>query len=70
MTDKQLSNSSVALAAADLSASADQALTALEHAGENAVALVEAWVKAGNAAAVNAASESASALRAKRLDAA
>ena len=40
------------LAAADLSASADNALAALGHAGENAAALVEAWVKAGNAAAV------------------
>jgi len=59
MTDKQLSKSSVSLAAADLSASADNALTALTNAGENAVALVEAWVKAGNAAAVNVASESA-----------
>jgi len=60
MTDKQLSKSSVSLAAADLSASADNALAALGNAGENAAALVEAWVKAGNAAAVNVASESAS----------
>ncbi|HEX2671237.1 MAG TPA: hypothetical protein VHM25_10225 [Polyangiaceae bacterium] len=60
MTDKQPSKSSPALAAADLSASADNALAALERAGENAVALVEAWVKAGNAAAVNVASERAS----------
>src|SRR6187549_520590 len=59
MTDKQLSKSSASLAAADLSASADNALAALGHAGENAVALVEAWVKAGNAAAVNVASDSA-----------
>src|SRR6187431_2588109 len=59
MTDKQLSKSSVSLAAADLSASADNALAALEHAGENAVALVEAWVKAGNAAAVAQAADSA-----------
>jgi len=59
MTDKQLSKSSTSLAAADLSASADNALAALGHAGENAVALVEAWVKAGNAAAVNVASDSA-----------
>jgi len=58
MTDKQLSKSSVSLAAADLSASADNALAALANAGENAAALVEAWVKAGNAAAVNVASES------------
>lgn len=60
MTDKQLSKSSATLAAADLSASADNALTALGRAGENAVALVEAWVKAGNAGAVNVASERAS----------
>jgi len=59
MTDKQTSKSSASLAAADLSASADNALAALEHAGENAVALVEAWVKAGNAAAVNLAADSA-----------
>src|SRR3954469_16292020 len=59
MTDKQLSKSSASLAAADLSTSADNALAALGHAGENAVALVEAWVKAGNAAAVNVASERA-----------
>jgi len=59
MTDKQPSKSSATLAAAELSASADNALSALERAGENAVALVEAWVKAGNAAAVNVASERA-----------
>ena len=59
MTDKQVSKSSASLAAADLSASADNALAALGHAGENAVALVEAWVKAGNAAAVNVAAEGA-----------
>jgi len=59
MTDKQTSKSSVSLAAADISASADNALAALGRAGENAVALVEAWVKSGNAAAVNEASERA-----------
>jgi len=59
MTDKQLSKSSKPLAAADLSASADNALQALAQAGEASVALVEAWVKAGNAAAVNVASERA-----------
>jgi len=59
MTDKQVTKTSASLAAADLSASADNALAALGHAGENAVALVEAWVKAGNAAAVNVASDSA-----------
>lgn len=59
MTDKQTSKSSATLAAADISASADNALAALGRAGENAVALVEAWVKAGNAAAVNEASERA-----------
>jgi hypothetical protein len=59
MTDKQLSKPSDKLAAADLSASAEHALQALERAGENAVALVEAWVKAGNAAAVAVASEKA-----------
>ena len=59
MTDKQVSKSSVSLAAADLSASADDALAALLRAGDNASALVEAWVKAGNAAAVNVASENA-----------
>lgn len=60
MTDIELSKSSKPLAAADLSASAESALAALERAGENQVALVEAWVKAGNAAAVNVASERAS----------
>jgi hypothetical protein len=59
MTDKQLSKSSEQLAAADLTASAEQALQALERASGNAVALVEAWVKAGNAAAVAVASEKA-----------
>jgi len=59
MTDKQLSKSSKPLAAADLSASADNALQALAQAGEASVALVEAWVKGGNAAAVNVASERA-----------
>ena len=59
MTEKQLSKSSKPLAAADLSASADNALAALERAADNAVALVEAWVKAGNAAAINVASERA-----------
>jgi len=59
MTDKQVSKSSLSLAAADISASADDALAALARAGDNASALVEAWVKAGNAAAVSVASESA-----------
>ena len=59
MTDIDLSKSSKPLAAADLSASAATALTALERAGTDQVALVEAWVKAGNAAAVNVASERA-----------
>ncbi len=59
MTDKQSNKSSAPLAAADLSASAENALAALERAGEHSVALVEAWVKSGNAAAVNAASERA-----------
>ena len=59
MTDKQLSKSSKPLAAADLSASADTALHALAQAGEASVALVEAWVKAGNATAVHVASERA-----------
>src|SRR3954469_9002404 len=59
MTDKQLSKSSASLAAADLSTTADNALAAMGNAGENAEALVEAWVKAGNAAAVNVASEAA-----------
>ena len=59
MTQIQLDKSSKSLAAADISASADNALSALERAGENSVALVEAWVKAGNAAAVNLASERA-----------
>jgi hypothetical protein len=60
MTDKQQLKSSPALAAADLSASATDALGALARAGENSVSLVEAWVKAGNAAAVGVASERAS----------
>ena len=59
MTDIQLDKSSKPLAAADLSASADHALAALERAGSNSGALVEAWVKAGNAAAVNVAAERA-----------
>ena len=57
MTEKQQTKSSQPLAAADLSASEHDALAALERAGENSVALVEAWVKAGNAGAVNEASE-------------
>jgi hypothetical protein len=40
-----------------LSADATSALAALEQAGDRAEALVEAWVGAGNAAAVNAAAE-------------
>ena len=59
MTDKQQIKSSPALAAADLSASANDALAALARAGEHSVNLVEAWVKAGNAAAVGVASERA-----------
>jgi hypothetical protein len=59
MVDKQSNKSSDKLAAADLSASAETALQALQRAGEQSVALVEAWVKAGNAAAVNEASERA-----------
>jgi hypothetical protein len=59
MTDKQQIKSSTALAAADLSASANDALAALTRAGEQSVSLVEAWVKAGNAAAVVVASERA-----------
>lgn len=57
--DKQPSKSSTSLAAADLSAGAEEALGALSRAGEQQVALVEAWVKAGNAAAVSVASERA-----------
>lgn len=59
MTEKQNSKSSATLAAADVSASANEALAALTRAGENSVALVEAWVKSGNAAAVGIASENA-----------
>src|SRR4051812_8139663 len=59
MTDKQQIKSSTALAAADLSAGANDALAALTRAGEQSVSLVEAWVKAGNAAAVGVASERA-----------
>ncbi len=59
MTDKQPSKSSEQLAATELSVSADQAVSALEHAGGQAVQLVEAWVKAGNAAAVAASAEKA-----------
>jgi hypothetical protein len=58
MTDKQQNKSSATLAAADVSASATDALAALTRAGEQAVALVEAWVKGGNAAAVDVAAES------------
>lgn len=60
MTDTQLSKSSKPLAAADLSASAENALGALTRAAENSVALVEAWVKAGNASAVDVAAQGAS----------
>ncbi len=59
MTDKQTNKTSASLAAADLSASASDALAALERVGVEAVALVEAWVKAGNAAAVSVAAERA-----------
>jgi hypothetical protein len=59
MTEKQVSKTSEKLAAADLSASADDAILALARAGANSVALVEAWVKAGNAGAVNAAADRA-----------
>ncbi len=59
MTEKQTKKSSDTLAAADLSASAETAVQALTRAGSNSVALVEAWVKAGNADAVNAAAERA-----------
>jgi hypothetical protein len=59
MTEKQTNKSSEKLAAADLSATAETAVAALAGAGKNSVALVEAWVKAGNAAAVNAAAERA-----------
>lgn len=58
MTEKQVTKSSEKLLA-DVSASADTALAALERAGKNCLALVEAWVTAGNAAAVNAAAERA-----------
>jgi hypothetical protein len=57
MSDKSLTASSPKLAPTDLSATADTALAALDRAGADAVALVEAWVKAGNAAAVNVAAE-------------
>src|SRR5450432_1635701 len=59
MVDKQSNKSGDKFAAADLSASAETALAALERAGAQSGALVEAWVKAGNAAAVNEASERA-----------
>jgi hypothetical protein len=59
MTEKQVSKSSEKLAAADLTATAETATVALTRAGANAALLVEAWVKAGNAAAVNAAAERA-----------
>jgi len=59
MTQKEANQASAKLAAADISATAETALTALKNAGANAVALVEAWVKANNAAAVNEAAERA-----------
>jgi hypothetical protein len=59
MIEKQTNKSSEKLAAADLSATAETAVAAITSAGKNSVALVEAWVKAGNAAAVNAAAERA-----------
>lgn len=51
------SSSASSFDAAALGADATTALAALENAGERAEALVEAWVGAGNAAAVNAAAE-------------
>ncbi len=59
MKDIERVKSSAALAAADLSASASDALAALTRAGEQSVSLVEAWVNAGNAAAIGVASERA-----------
>ncbi|HEX3773080.1 MAG TPA: hypothetical protein VHV51_01380 [Polyangiaceae bacterium] len=59
MSEKEIKQSSAQFAAADLSASADSALSALKRVGDSASALVDAWVKAGNAAAVNAAAERA-----------
>ncbi|MEP7053133.1 MAG: hypothetical protein ABJB12_22395 [Pseudomonadota bacterium] len=59
MTAKQDTKSSVQLAAADLSASADTAVATLERVGARAALLVEAWVNAGNVAAVAVASEQA-----------
>jgi hypothetical protein len=59
MTEKLVSKSSAEFPSADLSADAGGALSALKRAGGSALGLVDAWVKAGNAAAVNAAAERA-----------
>jgi len=59
MVDKQSNKAGEQLAAADLSANAETALAALERVGQRSVELVEAWVKAGNASAVNVAAERA-----------
>ncbi|HEV8549406.1 MAG TPA: hypothetical protein VGQ57_10265 [Polyangiaceae bacterium] len=59
MTKPTKASTESALDAAALGADAGGALAALEKAGDRAEALVEAWVKAGNAAAVNVAAERA-----------
>ena len=53
------SSSATPFDATALAADATTALAALDSAGDRAEALVEAWVGAGNAAAVNAAAENA-----------
>lgn len=56
-----MSKSQPSFSAQLVSASADQALTALTEAGANAPALIDAWVAAGNAAAVRVAADSTTA---------
>jgi len=59
MAKATTTSSATSFDAATLGADATSALAALTSAGDRAEALVEAWVGAGNAAAVNAAAENA-----------
>jgi len=59
MTEKSKAKPSATLAPADVSATADTALAALGRAGSAATELVDAWVAAGNAAAIGVAAERA-----------
>jgi hypothetical protein len=57
MTEKSKASSSATLDEETLNASAENALAAIARAGGSDAALVEAWVKKGNAAAVNMVAE-------------